>query len=307
MLVPFFCYAQATEKTNLRLPAKNFPACENTIVKIKNFLSIALFVVACSTFVFGQNLKRMTVKSETAELGAGSTVTLVGAPEGSITIEGWQQPQVEITGEITIEAANEADLTLLAKINGFVVDVDFNHVRVMTTGTHDKQFLKKNFKKLPKHLLALPWRIDYKIKVPNFCDLNVDAGRGSFDLRGVEGSINIKALQSEAANLNLIGGLVRATFGGDKVNVQFNSRGWRGAGVDVQVAKGDLNVAVLPSLNADLDLSVLRTGKIENKLEALKPRDRTKFSENSMIARAGTGGARLIFTVGDGNLRINPQ
>lgn len=276
-------------------------------MKINNLFACLFFVAAFSAFVWAQNIKRTTTKTERAELGAAGTLTIVGAPAGSISIEGWQQPNVEVTADIVIEAQTEEDLALLTKINTFVLDEDFNHVRIVTTGTHDKQFLKKNFKKLPKHLLALPWRIDYKIKVPNYCDLEIDAGRGDFDLRGVEGTIIIKALQSERANLDLIGGAVQATFGGDEVNVKLNQRGWRGRGADIQVAKGALNVSAPPAVNADLDLSVLRTGKIENKFENLKPRDKTKFSETLMTARAGSGGAKLVFTVGDGTLRLTPQ
>lgn len=263
--------------------------------------------MAFSAAVFAQNLKRVTTKTETADLGAGGTVTIVGAPKGSIEIEGWNQPNVEVTAEIEIEAATEADLALLAKVNTFSLDDDINHIRILTSGTHDKQFLKKYFKKLPKHLLTLPWRIDFKVKVPSYCDLDIDVGNGNFDLRGVEGAIIIKALQSERANLDLVGGQVQATFGGDEVNVKLNSRGWRGRGADIQVARGALNISAPPALNADLDMSVLRTGKIENKFEKLKPRDKTKFSETLMTARAGTGGATLVFTVGDGTLRLTPQ
>jgi hypothetical protein len=276
-------------------------------VKIKNLTILLLFVFSFAIFSHAQ-VKRTTTKTEKVELGAGGTVTIVGAPTGSITIEGWQEKEVEVTGEIHYEAANEEDLALLAKVNGFAVEEDLNHIRILSAGMHDKEFLKKNkIKKLPKRLLDLPWRIDFKIKVPNYCDLTIDAGRGNFDLRGVDGAIIIKALQSETANLELVGGLVQATFGGDKVNVKFNSRGWRGRGVEVQVARGDLNVTAMPSLNADLDLSILRTGKIENEFEKLKPRDKTKFSETSMLARAGVGGAKLVFTVGDGTLRLTPQ
>ncbi|MEP6923178.1 MAG: hypothetical protein ABI954_01825 [Pyrinomonadaceae bacterium] len=276
-------------------------------MKIKNIIVSFLLVLAFSAFIFAQNLKRTTTKAESADLGPGGTVTIVGAPKGSIQIEGWNQPNVEVTAEIQIEAATEEDLALLAQVNTFAFDDDANHIHIVTTGTHDKQFLKKNFKKLPKRLLSLPWRIDFKIKVPSYCDLEIDAGDGNFDLRGVEGAIMIKALQSERANLDLVGGQVQATFGGDEVNIKLSSRGWRGRGADIQVARGELNISVPPALNADLDLSVLRTGKIENKFEKLKPRDKTKFSETKMIARAGTGGATLVFTVGDGTLRLTPQ
>lgn len=262
------------------------------------------FGLICADSVFAQNIKRTTTKVERADLSAGGKVTIIGAPSGSISIESWRENQVEVTAEISLEASTEADLAILSKINNFALDDDMNHISILTTGTHDKAFLKKNIKKLPKNLLDLPWSIDYKIKVPSYCDLDVDAGRGQFSLRGVEGAISIKALESETADLELVGGDMIAIFGGNQVNVKLNSRSWRGTGIDIQVAKGELNVQAPANLNADLNLSVLRTGKIENNFQNLKPRDKSKFSDTAMSARAGVGGARLNFTVGDGTLRL---
>lgn len=266
----------------------------------------AAFLLLSINSITAQNIKRTTTKVERTELGAGGRVTVIGAPDGSISIESWRQNQVEVTAEIRLEAPTEQDLALLARVNNFLFSEDMNHINIVTTGTHDKVFLKKNFKKLPKHLLDLPWSIDFTIKVPSYCDLEVDAGRGRFSLRGVEGAISIKAIESEAADLELVGGGLVATFGGNLVNVKLNTRSWRGNGIDVQVAKGELNVQTPMNLNADLDLTVLRTGKIENNLQNLKPRDKSKFSETAMSARAGVGGARLNFTIGDGTLRVGP-
>ncbi len=83
-------------------------------------------------------IKRTTYKTETVEFGAGGTVTVVGAPDGSITVEGWQKNSVEITAEIEVRAGSEADLAELAKINGFIIDDDFGHIRITSVGTHDK-------------------------------------------------------------------------------------------------------------------------------------------------------------------------
>ena len=277
-------------------------------MKIKIF-AISFFLILFSLSALAQqNLKRVTVKTERAKLGLGGSVTIAGAPEGSISIEAWQKPEIEVTAEIEVQAQTEADLALLATVNNFVIDADVNHVRLITTGMHDKEFVKKNFnKKLSKQLLTLPWRIDYKIKVPPFCDLDVSAGRGNLDFRGVEGVILIKSIESQTANLDLLGGTVIATFGSGKVNVRLNTRSWRGRNVEIQLAKGEMNVQALPNLNADLDLSIVRTGKIENSFDKLTPRDETKFSDTSMFARAGAGGAQLVFTVGDGTLRFSPQ
>jgi hypothetical protein len=251
-----------------------------------------------------QLIKRTTYKTQTAELGVGGTVTVVGAPNGSITIEGWNKNEVEISAEIEMQAATEADLNTLAAVSGFAVDEQFGHTRIISLGTHDKDYLKRVAKKFPKNLLGNPLKIDYKIKVPRFCDLDINSGKGDLKLSGVEGAMLIKAFEGDAM-LDLIAGTVSATFGSGNVDVKINSRSWRGRQAAVQVAKGTLNVQFPNNMNAEVDATILRNGKIENSLPALKPRDRSKFSEKTMLAKAGSGGALLSFTVGDGTLKMS--
>jgi hypothetical protein len=107
------------------------------------------------------------------------------------------------------------------------------------------------------------------------------------------------------ALLNLIGGSVSAVIGTGTVDVKIATRSWRGRQAAVQVATGTLNVQFPQNLNAEVNASILRTGQIENLLTTLKPRERSKFSEKSMLARSGSGGALLSFTVGDGNLKLS--
>ncbi|MGI8555431.1 MAG: hypothetical protein ACR2LT_03625 [Pyrinomonadaceae bacterium] len=248
-------------------------------------------------------LKRTTFKTENIDFGAGGTLTLVGAPTGSISIEGWQKNEIEISVDIEVQAETEADLALLAGIDGFVIDNDFGHVRIFSVGTNDKDYLKRTAKKFPKRLLGLPFKIDYRIKVPVYCDLEINGGHGDFNLSNIQGAMQIKFLESNA-EMNLTGGNVIATFGGGNVEIKIQSRSWRGRSLDVQVAGGNLNVYLQPSFNGDIDASILRTGKIENKFDTFKPRDRTTFTEKSIAARSGTGGASLNFTVGDGILKL---
>ena len=276
-------------------------------LNLKLLFSAAVAFFALPLFLFAQTpqtIKRTTTKVERVKLGLGGSVTVLGAPEGSIVIEAWQQSDVEVTAEIENTAANEADLAILAAVNNFTITDEPNRVGIVTTGIHDKKFLKKNFKSFPKRLLNSTWRVDYRIKVPAFCDLEINAGRGRFSLSGVEGIIVIKAADTEEAELNLTGGVVRATFGGGTVNVNFSSRSWRGSGAEIQLAKGEMNVNLPPNLNADVDAEILRIGSIENLFPALKPLERTKFSPTKIQARAGNGGAVLLFTVGDGTLRL---
>jgi hypothetical protein len=249
------------------------------------------------------SLKRSTIRHEVRRFAYGSSLTIIGAPAGSITIEAWQKSEVDITAEIEMLANSEEELALLATVNGFTIDDDVNHLRILTTGTHDKIFMRRAAKKFPKTLLNLPWKIDYRIRVPAMCDLEIDMGRGAFNLSGVEGSISLKALESDAT-LVLTGGAVMATIGAGSVKVNLATRSWRGAGAMIQLALGNLTVELPANFNADINAEVLRSGQIENSYTSLVPQERTTFTPRSIRGRAGGGGATLSFKVTDGTLRI---
>lgn len=270
------------------------------------FLILAAVFTSLSINAFAQSsalLKQTTYKTENMDFGVAGTISIIGAPSGAITIEGWQKNEVEISAEIEVQGANSSDLAELTKVSGFVIDESFGHIRISSVGTYDKKYLKSVAKKFPKHLLELPLKIDYRIKVPMYCDLNIDGGRGDFVLSGVEGAIQIKFLES-SAKLNLLGGAVFATFGKGAVDVKVPDRNWRGRGADIQLAEGTMTINLPPNLSAYVDAKVLRTGKIENNYDLLKPRDRTKFTDRLIAAKSVNGGAQLSFTVGDGILKI---
>ena len=280
---------------------------------IASFVSVFVFsfiFAAFSAASFAQTvapkqlIKRTTYKSDNLEFGAGGTVSIIGAPNGSIEIEGWNKNELEISAEIEVEAATEADLAKLAEVNGFMLDESAMHVRIISVGTHDKEYMKRTAKKFPKHLVGLPFRVDYKIKVPQYCDIDIDGGNGDLTVSGIDGSMKIKYLNANA-KLNLVGGAINATFGGGSVDVTIPSRGWSGRFADVQMANGAMNVFLPVSLNAQIDASILRAGNIENTFAALKPRPRTKFTDKLVSGKAGVGCVLLNFTVGEGTLKIS--
>lgn len=277
--------------------------------KICVYLCLSLFsVLLFSLPTVAQTrplLKRTTYKTENIDFGAGGTLSVNGAPNGSISIEGWQKNEVEITADIEVQAETEADLALLAQVNTFVLDENFGHITIHSVGTNDKKYLKSAAKKFPKNLLTMPFRIDYRIKVPSYCDLEINGGHGDLSLSKVEGAIRINVLETNA-KLDLIGGTLQATFGAGNVEVSIPARGWRGRSADVQLASGTMNVRLPPNLSAEIDAKVLRNGQIENAYKNLKPREpRVKFTAQSIAAKAGNGGVNLSFTVGDGTLKLS--
>ena len=250
-----------------------------------------------------QLLTRTSTRRETARFSYGGTVTLIAAPRGSVTIEGWQRNEVEVTANIELKGPTEADLDQLAKVNTFVFDEDLNHISILTTGTHDRAFMKRTTKNFPKKLLNLPWKIDYRLRVPINTDLEVNAGHGEVKLSGVEGGMRITATESDTA-LTLTGGTVQTTVTAGSINFAIPARSWRGAGADIRIASGTINVDLQPGFSGDIDADVLRTGKIVISYEGLTSREKPGLTERTVRARAGAGGASFKFTVGDGTVNI---
>ena len=267
-------------------------------------LLFGLFLFGLNAAVFAQTpLKRTTYKTENLEFGVGGTIDIIGAPTGAIKVEGWQKNEVEISAEIETEAATEADLALLAQVNGFTIQHNFGSLTVTTVGAHDKRYIKKNVKDFPKRLRGTPFKIDYLIKVPVYSDLKIDGGKGDFSVKNVDGAMQINFLETNA-EMTLTGGAITANFGVGNVKIIVATPSWRGNRADFQLANGKMNLEISPGFNGFLNAKVLRNGRVENECEFLKPQDRTKFSDNYIQAKSGNGGATLNLTVGDGTLKI---
>jgi hypothetical protein len=276
-------------------------------MKILKPLLLAIIIVALSAIAFAQGttlIKRTTYKNDRLDFGVGGTISLIGAPNGSIRIEGWPNREVEISAEIHVEAASEADLARISKITGFIMDESLGRISIVSVGTHDKKAVKKLDKRFPKKLLGLPFRIDYVLRVPQYTDLVVDGGKGDLRISGVEGTMRLNFLETDA-NIDLVGGGIQANFGKGSVSILIPSRSWRGRFADVQLVSGTMDLRLPVGLNADFDAAILRTGKIENGFDGFKPRVRkAEFTDRSIAAKAGTGSIPLKFTVGDGTINI---
>jgi hypothetical protein len=168
---------------------------------------------------------------------------------------------------------------------------------------HDKKFMRRAAKDFPKKLLGLPWKIDYRLRVPVLTDLEINNGSGAFNLAGVEGNISFQAQESDAA-LKLNGGALRVTLLRGSVKLTIGARSWRGAGANVQLAAGNITLELPSGFSGDVDADILRTGTIENNNAELTPRERTTPTPRSTKSRAGAGGTTVALTVGDGTIKL---
>src|SRR5262249_31313823 len=161
----------------------------------------------------------------------------------------------------------------------------------------------RSTKNFPRNLLGLPWKIDYRIKVPSQTDLEINGGRGNVKVTGVEGAIKLSVAEGDTT-LASSGGIVTATIGTGNVVLTIPVRSWRGSGADVRVALGTLTVELPTGFNGDIDADILGTGKIEDTFGAFTAREKPGITPTVVRARAGAGGAFFKFTVGAGTLSI---
>ena len=272
-------------------------------MNIKRLALCSLFVVAFSIAALAQN-GRTTTKTDKFDLSSGATLTVTGAPNGSIKIIGSPKNEIEIIATIGIEVANDADFAKLAAITGFVTDESAIRVAIGSVGPHNKFGLKKLPKDFPKNLLATPFRIDYEIRVPRYTDLEIDGGKGDLSITGVEGSMRVNFIETKG-DVEVVGGTTNITVGKGTLDMAFGVRGWRGRSATVNVGSGELNVSLPSNMHAEIDATILKTGTIANSLADLKPRDRkVAFTDKSILAKAGFGGSPLKFTVGDGTMKL---
>jgi hypothetical protein len=103
--------------------------------------------------------------------------------------------------------------------------------------------------------------------------------------------------------LHLAGGTFVGTVAIGKVNLTIPSKSWRGVGADIRLALGELTVEFPAGFSGDLDGEILRTGQIVDAY-GLSPREKPGITPQKVKARAGSGGAAIRLTVGDGTIHI---
>ncbi len=267
-------------------------------------IAYVVLIVACSAIALSQNQKRTIEKNYSVPSGPGNTLTIFGAPKGSMTITGSAANEIEIAAKITLEGPAQTVIDQLAAVTGFITEESTGMLIVKTAGTHNRLGDKKLWKKVPKNVLTLPFRVDYVLKVPRYLDLNVNGGDGSLNISGIEGAIRVSYGQTQAS-VTLVGGTFTAQLGEGELDLRFPERSWRSGMVDIQLGTGNMNLWLPTTLSADIDATALNGGSVVVKTDQLKPRDkRVPFTETAIKARSGNGGVPFKLTVGTGTLSL---
>lgn len=269
-------------------------------------LSAAVIICSAATLLIGQSdgLKRSTTKTDRFDFGAGGTIVIQGAPNGSVKVVGSRNSEVTISAVIEVSGGSAEELEQVTNLTGFVLQESVSRVSIFSVGPDNRKAAKKADRKLLKKLAGMPYKINYTISVPQYCDVEINAGKGDISVSGIDGDLRINGIESQV-DIALASGTLAATVGKGDVTITMPNQAWRGSLIDVQVANGSLTAHLPRALSADLTAVILRTGAIKNELTNLKPRVRNvPFTEKGIAARAGNGGTAVKLTVGDGTMTL---
>src|SRR3954453_21472746 len=129
-------------------------------MKLVRSAFIGAVVCVLGVMCNAQVLKRTTTKTETVPIGAGSTVSITGAPVGSIKVNVVPGNDVQISAEIEVQAANEADLASAAVLTGYLSQETLGKLAIVSVGRDTRRKFTDVEKKLIKRLAGMPYRID---------------------------------------------------------------------------------------------------------------------------------------------------
>ncbi len=241
------------------------------------------------------------------EYGRALKVTL--PPTGSLTVVGWKRSELRIQAQIRVEGASAADVAAVAERIGFQLDARDVQLHVISVGPAAKNLSRKERRAvadgLASPLLRLPYRIDYKLSVPEYTDLEITVFDGELALSDIYGGI-VFMVQRGQVHLNGVAGTVVGRLATGQARVELNGRSWRGTGLDLRVGVGDILLSVPRGYAADVALAASAPLDIRYPLDrgSETPFD-LPFGAQAR-GRFGVGGAELRLATGRGTIRVEP-
>lgn len=189
--------------------------------------------------------------------------------QGSIWVEGWDQPEVELTA---VKSAEDPD----ADLNDAAVEVEPGPDSL-------------TFRTLYSAETEEPVRVDYRLRVPRQTRLDgLHTVNGDIGVRGVEGGVEARTLNGNIWQAG-VAGTVRARTLNGSVQVSLRARPEPETALELETVNGDVALLLPADSDADLELNTV-AGEIESRLAYTAS---AAGPDGSWRARLGRGGARV--------------
>jgi hypothetical protein len=215
-----------------------------------HFAIVFVALLALPTLALGGQAKDF---SRTVEFSSGGELK-INSIKGSVKLTGWDRNQVEITARIVMSERADSDFARRA----------VEAVRIEVSGDARTLSIRPNYDDVPRTSGLSSWShplpdVNFEIQAPRHMSLALDTDRTEVELRGIDGTLNVKSDRGKVTAIDL-GGNIRLKM--DRCGNSALS-GLRGT-LSVEMDRSDLTVGAL-QINGDSSLEVSR-GEAELRL-----------------------------------------
>jgi hypothetical protein len=171
---------------------------------------------------------------------SGSSLAVDAAPNGGISVRGWDRNEISVRAKVTANAATQQEADALAA-----------DVRVLANGGR----IHSEGRRVDEG----GWSVSFEVTVPAALGLDLSTVNGGISVSGVHSQIEFKTTNG-GITLTNVNGEVRGRTNNGGVRVQLSGDTWQGQGLDVQTHNGGVQLAVPDGYSAHLEMGTTNGG-----------------------------------------------
>ncbi len=171
----------------------------------------------------------------------GDLLAVDAAPNGGITVHGWDRHEIQLQARVTATSDTVEQARALA-----------GQVRVLTDGGRVRA-------EGPRTGDGSGWSVGYDLMVPSQWNLDLTSQNGGISIAGVQGQLAFKTTNGGIKLSDVNGDVKGATVNGG-VHVELSGAGWDGEGLDVETKNGGVRLSVPDGYSAHLETGTRNGG-----------------------------------------------
>jgi DUF4097 and DUF4098 domain-containing protein YvlB len=219
------------------------------------------FTSSCSNGGSNHQIRFCETRDLTMPAATGQPLTIDASTNGSISVKGWDGPDVRIRATVTAWAGSETE----AKAHVAAIRISTTSDKLLATGADNAA-------------------VSYEVFVPRRTGLSLTTQNGSIHLMGVQSAITFSA-QNGSVSLADLGGQVAGKAVNGSLSIRLSGRQWEGSGLDVETVNGSIKWEVPADYSAQL-----LTGTTNGSLKTTLPQSDPKGHKHEIKAVLGKGG-----------------
>lgn len=222
------------------------------------------FTATCQTGHTGQQPRFCETRDFTLPATLGQPLTIDANTNGSISVKGWDGPEVRVRATVTAWAGTEAEAHA--------------HATAIRISTTDNKLIATT----PDG--AQQAAVSYEVFVPRRTALALTTQNGSIKLTGMQSTITFSAQNGSVSLTDLSGQVTGKTVNGS-LSIKLGGQQWQGDGLDVETTNGSIRWDV----PADYSAQFL-TGTTNGSLRTTLPQSDPKAHRHEVKTVLGKGG-----------------